>query len=87
MTGVTMDASGCFTMLVCRVSLGTPAVLRANFAQGRPPCRQAGCGSAVCAHPRHDSVLADVPAMRFREFVVFERAQCYPELVVRYRRA
>ena len=52
----------------------------------RAPCREPGCRDPRCAHPRHGSVLCDRGGRTFREFVVYDRAQCYPEVVVRYRR-
>ena len=70
-----------------RATLGSTGVARA-VCPGlvRPPCQQAGCGNPRCDHVRHDSLVTDVPGLRFREFVVFERALSYPELIIKYRR-
>uniref|UniRef100_A0A0B7BGU3 Poly [ADP-ribose] polymerase n=2 Tax=Arion vulgaris TaxID=1028688 RepID=A0A0B7BGU3_9EUPU len=35
---------------------------------------------------RYDSVLGSGPGMRFREFVVYDGAQCYPEYIIKYKR-
>ena len=46
----------------------------------------------LCEHERCHSVVADVPdrgpnkGLRFREFVVYDRAQVYPEYIVTYDR-
>lgn len=72
-------------LIVARVSLGRPYTTSAALHCRRPPCaRGAACGSDVCAHARpHDSVIAEAAGTRlFREFVVFERGQTYPEYVV-----
>ena len=79
------DAGGVFTMLVCRVVLGRAVGTSAGFSGLRAPCVQSGCADVRCGHERHDSLVAS-PAGEPREFVVFDRAQTYVELVVRYRR-
>uniref|UniRef100_A0A0B7BJS1 Poly [ADP-ribose] polymerase n=1 Tax=Arion vulgaris TaxID=1028688 RepID=A0A0B7BJS1_9EUPU len=35
---------------------------------------------------RYDSVLGSGPGMRFREFVVYNGTQCYPEYIIKYKR-
>lgn len=78
------DARGCFTMLVCRVVLGSCGPCKDGHAR-RPPCVERQCRAGDrCPHPRHDSLRAN-PG-RFDEFVVFDRTQVYVEMVVRYRR-
>ena len=54
----------------------------------RPPCEQAEACAAKgrCHHRRMDSVLFDDPQYRFREFVVYDNVQCYPEYHIRYTR-
>jgi hypothetical protein len=82
------------TMLLCRVALGRACEAGAGDVQGRAfanvrraPCVNPACSrNARCAHARHGSVVCDRGGGTFREFVVYDRAQCYPEVVVRYRR-
>ena len=35
----------------------------------------------------HDSVVADVNAHKYREFIVYDKNQAYPEFLIEYRRA
>jgi len=84
-------------MLLCRVVLGRPFVTPKLHRQlRRTPCVQGhfdGDGSKPCTHARYDSLLAttkktDKSALleRFREFVVYERGQSYPEYLIQYTR-
>ena len=75
-----------YQMLVYRVLLGDPECV-GEWQRGRrrEGCREAGCSSAVCAHPRHDSLIYQRPR-KYREFVIYNGALCYPELIVTYRR-
>mmetsp|Transcript_78219 Transcript_78219/g.253320 ORF Transcript_78219/g.253320 Transcript_78219/m.253320 type:complete len:846 (-) Transcript_78219:170-2707(-) len=82
---VRADDRGWFPMILCRVTLGNvnycdaedPWELRDTF---RVSCR-AGAGG-------HHSVLGDREKVRqtFREFVVFDAHQAYPEYIVWYTR-
>ena len=53
----------------------------------RPPCIE-GHIHEPCAHERYDSLIAvpDVLSARFREFIVFDRRQTYPEYYLEYKR-
>jgi len=82
---VRADDKGWYPLILCRVALGhvnycdaeDPWELRDTF---RASCR-AGVGG-------HHSVLGDREKVRqtFREFVVFDGKQAYPEYIVWYRR-
>lgn len=54
----------------------------------RPPCElDADCPEkGRCHHRRMDSVLFSAPGYRFREFMVYDNVQCYPEYHIRYTR-
>jgi len=75
-------------MLVCRVVMGSPAIqLQATNKEKplrRPPEREDGT--------MYDSVLGESRAwdndasLDFREYIVYDRRQCYPEYVILYSR-
>jgi hypothetical protein len=86
-------------MLLCRVVLGRPfPTPHMHLHERRPPCINGPCvasgGKFVpCSHPLHDSLLATTKAIdpksfleRFREFVVYDRAMCYPAYLIEYKR-
>lgn len=51
----------------------------------RPPCCE-GCDGDSCSHEnRHNSVVSE-GAYIFREFVVYDSHQVYPEYVITYDR-
>lgn len=51
----------------------------------RPPCTATSCDDTDCMHDRHDSVIG-YEHWNFREFVVYDPAQCYPEYIISYKR-
>lgn len=75
-------------MFLCRVSLGTPWIRLAATDKDkplrRPPDRDNG--------QLYDSVLGEsrawdpAAALDFREYIVYDRRQCYPEYLIRYVR-
>ena len=77
------------SMFLARVALGTPCeqLKGLDAKERRAPARPGG------GDRRFDSVLGVTTAShpgallrRFREFVVYDRRQCYPELLVEFRR-
>ena len=82
-------------MFLCRVVLGTPFVTPGTHRQlRRPPCVQDHFDAwPPCGHDRNDSLLAVTQAtdpsarlFAFREFVVYDHSQCYPEYLIEYER-
>lgn len=81
-------SDGDHVMLLVRVVLGKAFI---NTHQNPPPfvrppcsqCQQISCQCPASAH--YDSVVDDAGRL-FREFVVYESSQCYPEYVIRYKR-
>ena len=59
--------------------LGEPCFVKRGDATSGPEALQAGT---------HDSVICDLEAQRgtFREFIIFDQAQVYPEYVLLYER-
>ncbi|KAK3607032.1 hypothetical protein CHS0354_020462 [Potamilus streckersoni] len=54
----------------------------------RPPCRTCfldDCADAKHTHGYFDSVVGDMGKL-FREFVVYDKSQCYPEYIITYTR-
>ena len=68
-------------MLVCRVMIG-----RVNYQDGVYPDTDAIVNS--CVRGEHNCVLGDREKCRgtFREFIVYDNDQAYPEFIVWYRR-
>jgi len=74
-------------LLLCRVALGQPFVTE-EHQRGirRPPCLEGHVDSEIkCDHPRFDSVVFQ-GWQKYREFVVFDGAQVFPEFLVEYVR-
>jgi hypothetical protein len=77
------------TILLCRVLLGNAFKSDRKEAEPweSPPCMKCERESCSCRPQRkYDSILGAGETMMFREFVVFERDQCYPEFIITYRR-
>eukprot|EP00039_Didymoeca_costata_P006815 m.93604 g.93604 ORF g.93604 m.93604 type:complete len:533 (-) comp13403_c0_seq2:2791-4389(-) len=88
------------SMFLARVTLGTPHLERAaRNKTRRPPCIEGHYdplppfNGTPCSHPRCDSVIAlsklqdpNACLPTFREFIVYDGAQCYPEFLITYER-
>ncbi|KAK3604570.1 hypothetical protein CHS0354_026261 [Potamilus streckersoni] len=73
-------------MFLCRVSMGEIGVYNQPRNLKRAPCMESGCESDKCGHEnRYDSVVGDGTWI-FREFLIYERYQSYPEYLVTYQR-
>lgn len=90
---VTPDCNGTAYMFLSRVTMGNIAHI--NKGQGqrkRPPCVKEIKGecNGVCNHIRFHSLLAEKGPgcylKKYREYIVYDRNQCYPEYLVEYRR-
>lgn len=70
-------------MFVARVLLGEPYLCQTNNVElRRAPCNS-GCGDRCTAgHPMCDSVVGTKHS--FREFIVYNPEQSYPEFLVEY---
>ena len=77
-------------LIVTRVVLGTPHVTRVPLNGVRRPPTLSGAFDGgprpPTAERRCDSIVFDGTGKNYREFVVFDRSQCYPEFVVEYER-
>eukprot|EP00026_Physarum_polycephalum_P004369 Phypoly_transcript_04387.p1 GENE.Phypoly_transcript_04387~~Phypoly_transcript_04387.p1 ORF type:complete len:576 (+),score=82.20 Phypoly_transcript_04387:125-1852(+) len=81
-------------IFICRVCVGTPFLTgKPHPNLRRPPCLLED--QLPCAHPRFDSLIGmkseekgdkKTFLRKYREFVVYDRQQCYPEFLVTYRR-
>jgi len=73
-------------MLLCRVALGQSyATDEPMRGLRRPPCVEGHLDGLPCDHDRLDSVVWVKPK-KYREFVVFDGSQIFPEFVVEYER-
>lgn len=73
-------------MFVMRVSLGDICLLKKERNLCRPPCLESDCDSDKCDHDkRYDSVVEEERYI-FREFVVYDSHQVYPEFLITYDR-
>lgn len=54
----------------------------------RPPCKTSGCNRDDCTkhNSSFTSVVSECDTKLFREFVVYEKALCYPEYLITYER-
>ncbi|KAL3880945.1 hypothetical protein ACJMK2_033147 [Sinanodonta woodiana] len=73
-------------MFLVRACLGEVYIESCSTAHQRPPCRQ--CKQDKCTNHSnlYDSVVGE-GSWNFREFVLYERMQVYPEYLITYRRA
>jgi len=96
---ITPDANGECNIFLCRVCLGTPFVTTQTFRNTTQPIRRPPCVHGhidSCQHERTDSVIAECKRTgpqygfydleRYREFIVYDRSQCYPELLITFKR-
>ncbi|BFY99969.1 hypothetical protein BsWGS_03009 [Bradybaena similaris] len=77
------------TLLLCRVLMGNAYFCNKYDAKkwNKPPCML--CNRKRCRHGwenRYDSVLGSGKNMLFREFVVYDERQCFPEFLIKYER-
>eukprot|EP00932_Pfiesteria_piscicida_P016606 SRR837773.3522.p1 GENE.SRR837773.3522~~SRR837773.3522.p1 ORF type:complete len:268 (+),score=91.01 SRR837773.3522:99-806(+) len=74
---------GLYAMLLCRVTLGKSLYTDEHFPDGD---KLANACTGLCA--QYHSVLGDREKARgtYREFIIFEPQQVYPEYVIIYRR-
>ncbi|CAE8632265.1 unnamed protein product [Polarella glacialis] len=79
------DAEGRFPLILCRVTLG-----HVNYCDAEDPWELRESLRFSCRHSsgEHHSVIGDREKIRqtFREFVIFDAHQAYPEYIVWYRR-
>lgn len=81
-------------MFLCRVVLGSPfKTLTTHRLMRRPPCIQGHPEKMRCTHDLHDSLVAPPKTMdakavlsKFREFIVYDGDQAYPEYLIEYSR-
>ncbi|KAH3740442.1 hypothetical protein DPMN_047148 [Dreissena polymorpha] len=73
-------------MFLVRACLGNICRMTKCRQMRRPPCTDSSCSNDECQHvDRYDSVVAE-DLFIFREFVVYDRNQVYPEYVISYDR-
>ena len=79
-------------MLLVRMLLGNIHVAESACQYKLPPCStclKSGKLTDQCTnknHEHYDSVVADIPYKNFREFIVYNAHQCYPEYIITYKR-
>ena len=89
------DNGGTCFMFLVRASLGTAVETRVpRNGLRRPPCVNGDFDGAgrptICSHPRADSVVAPFGPgcflQKYREFMIYDRHQVYPELLIEFKR-
>jgi hypothetical protein len=95
---VTPDTNGVCYMFLTRVCMGNIAhIKKEQSSRKRPPCIKeitltgdAGRCNGLCSHPRYHSLLAEKGdncfLKKYREFIVYDRNQCYPEYLIEFKR-
>ncbi|KAK3577209.1 hypothetical protein CHS0354_030480 [Potamilus streckersoni] len=73
-------------MLLVRACLGEVYLESTSTAHQRPPCRQCKQDKCINHGTLYDSVVGE-GSWNFREFVLYESMQVYPEYLITYRRA
>ncbi|XP_060083055.1 uncharacterized protein LOC132562332 [Ylistrum balloti] len=72
-------------MLMMRLLLGDTFVTSVPEKYSLPPCKTCNKVKCLTHHHNYDSVVADGQWL-FREFVVYDKNQCYPEYIITYDR-
>lgn len=87
------SSDGTCYMFLTRVCMGNIChITEGQSGRKRPPCVREFVGrcNGVCTHPRHHSLLAEKGQncylKKYREFIVYDRNQCYPEYLIEYKR-
>ena len=88
------DSSATLCMFVTRMVLGNVFICRKPTAFRKPPCTGKDCHKDNCVNQSHQpffhSVVGthknDNTRLIFREFVVYDLSQAYPEFLVEYER-
>jgi len=88
------DGSNALYMFVVRVVLGHVFICRKPSQFQSPPCTGQNCHRDDCSDPSHQPLFHSVVGTHkgesqrliFREFVVYDLSQAYPEFVVEYER-
>lgn len=88
-------------MFLVRATLGAPyEALQPMKRHRRPPCTEGHLDvietrgvKTVCSHPRLDSVIApttkthaQAALCKYREFIVYDKTQSYPEFIIEFKR-
>ncbi|XP_021352046.1 uncharacterized protein LOC110449485, partial [Mizuhopecten yessoensis] len=72
-------------MLLMRLLLGDMFVTSTPFKYSLPPCKTCNKEKCINHSYTYNSVVADGQWL-FREFVVYDKNQCYPEYIITYDR-
>eukprot|EP00162_Nutomonas_longa_P005497 comp16153_c0_seq1/m.25494 comp16153_c0_seq1/g.25494 ORF comp16153_c0_seq1/g.25494 comp16153_c0_seq1/m.25494 type:complete len:217 (+) comp16153_c0_seq1:1-651(+) len=90
------DENGFCFIFMSRVVLGNAYIATQMHKDiKRPPCVKGHFDTtARCDHERHDSLVGEIDSptypgallKRYREFVVYDRAQTYPEFLITFKR-
>ena len=72
-------------MYIARVTLGNPFLTSTTHTGIRRPPTLSGSFDAGGGR-RFDSVIYDGTGRNYREFMVYDRHQCYPEFLIEYER-
>lgn len=82
-------------ILLCRVMLGDAGVVLSTHSnERRALCKKRKCNDDRCSHNRFDSLMAETKRNKYkkaslhrhREFIVYDRTQCYPEFLIKYKK-
>lgn len=74
-------------MILVRMLLGNIFVANNARLFKLPPCVTCLHDNCTIQHHEHfDSVVVDIPNKLFREFIVYDAHQCYPEYIITYDR-
>ena len=73
-------------MFLVRACLGRMYKTDECKRRKRPPCRERDCGNDECAHEDRYHSIVEERKFIFREFIVYEGCQAYPEYLITYDR-
>ena len=73
-------------MFLVRACLGRMFTRNKSKRFKRPPCRERDCKSDECAHEDRYHSIVEEEKFIFREFIVYEGCQVYPEYLITYDR-
>lgn len=71
-------------MFIIRMCMGDVYVTHSGGGFRRAPCKQCFSDKCIKHYDLYDSIMADGPSFHDREFLVYDKNQCYPEYLIEF---
>ncbi|KAK3099435.1 hypothetical protein FSP39_004314 [Pinctada imbricata] len=78
------DQRGHCFMFIIRMCMGDVYVTQTGGGYRRAPCKTCFSDKCIKHYDLYDSIMADGAAFADREFLVYDKNQCYPEYLIEF---